>query len=85
MLAPEAQGRGLAAKAIAQVVDDTFEQRGARRVFADADQDNSSCIGLFERLGFQREGLLRGLCFAIVDEAGSVLTTALLGGLVDTC
>ncbi len=60
MLAPQAQGRGFASGALAQMIDDGFDKRGARRVFADTDEDNISCIRLFERLGFQREGLLRG-------------------------
>ena len=59
MLAPAAQGRGLATKALADIIDHGFENLGARRIFADIDEENAASIRLFERLGFQREGLLR--------------------------
>ena len=60
MLAPAAQGRGLASNAMIALIEDAFDNRGARRVFADVDEDNIPSLNLFLRLGFQREGLLRG-------------------------
>ncbi|WP_375201910.1 GNAT family N-acetyltransferase [Hyphococcus sp.] len=60
MLCPKAQGRGLAAKALAEIIEDGFDHRGARRIFADIDTDNRPSIRLFERLGFQREGVVAG-------------------------
>ena len=60
MLAPAAQGRGLGRKAMITLIEDAFDNRGARRVFADVDEDNTPSLNLFLRLGFQREGLLRG-------------------------
>lgn len=58
-LSPAAQGRGLAYGAMTQALGDVFNTRGARRVFADIDPDNTPSIQLFERLGFQHEGRLR--------------------------
>jgi RimJ/RimL family protein N-acetyltransferase len=60
MLAPAAQGRGLGSKVMIALIEDAFDNRGARRVFADVDEDNTPSLNLFLRLGFQREGLLRG-------------------------
>lgn len=59
MLAPRAQGRGLAFGALCNALDIVFDARGARRVYADIDPDNTPSIRLFERAGFQREGVLR--------------------------
>ncbi len=60
MIAPAARGKNLAARALAIVIDEAFDRRGARRVFADADPDNPASIRTFEKLGFRREGVLRG-------------------------
>lgn len=60
MIAPAARGKNLAARALSIVIEEAFEKRGARRVFADVDPDNIASIRTFEKLGFQREGVLRG-------------------------
>jgi RimJ/RimL family protein N-acetyltransferase len=60
MIVPSARGKNLAARALAIVIEEAFEQRGARRIFADADPDNPASIRTFEKLGFRREGVLRG-------------------------
>lgn len=60
MIAPAARGKNLAARALAIVIDEAFEKRGARRIFADIDPDNIASIRTFEKLGFAREGVLRG-------------------------
>ncbi|MFC2951127.1 GNAT family N-acetyltransferase [Marinicaulis aureus] len=73
MLCPGAQGRGLAMKALADIIDDGFDNRGARRIFADIDTDNTPSIRLFERLGFQREGVLRGTWLTHIGERDSVI------------
>lgn len=52
-------GRGIATEAVAAMIDLLFAE-GQRRVFADTDPENAASIALLERLGFQREGLLRG-------------------------
>ncbi len=56
----EAQGRGLASKAVALVTAYAFEHLGLHRLAADVDPDNTASLALFLRAGFQREGLLRG-------------------------
>lgn len=60
ILRREAQGRGLAAKALKLVEAHAFGAMGLHRLAADIDPDNTSSISLFLRAGFQREGLLRG-------------------------
>jgi RimJ/RimL family protein N-acetyltransferase len=59
MIRPCARGRNLAARALAIVINDAFDRLGARRIFADIDPDNAASIRTFEKLGFQREGVLR--------------------------
>lgn len=60
MIVPAARGRSLAARALAEAIDHVFEKKHARRIFADCDPDNAASIRTFEKLGFRREGLLRG-------------------------
>lgn len=60
MIVPAARGRGLAARALSEAIDYVFAKKGARRIFADCDPDNIPSIRTFEKLGFRREGLLRG-------------------------
>jgi RimJ/RimL family protein N-acetyltransferase len=52
-------GGGIAREAVSAVIDQLFAE-GQRRVFADTDPENIASIALLERLGFRREGLLRG-------------------------
>lgn len=59
MVRPDAAGRGLGTRAMAQALKIIFEQKNARRVFADVDPGNAPSLRLFEKLGFQREGRLR--------------------------
>lgn len=59
ILAREYWGGGIAREAISAVIDRLFAE-GQRRVFADTDPENAASIALLERLGFRREGLLRG-------------------------
>ena len=58
LLARDAWGDGIAREAIGAVIDHLFA-RGQRRVCADTDPDNMASNRLLERLGFQREALLR--------------------------
>ncbi|WP_428407150.1 GNAT family N-acetyltransferase [Hyphococcus sp.] len=79
MLCPTAQGRGLAAKALIEVIELGFGRLGARRIFADIDDENVASIRLFERLGFRREGLLRANWKTHIGVRDSLIM-----GLVDT-
>ncbi len=60
MITPGARGNNLAERACQQAIDYTFKHKPARRIFADIDPDNIPSIRTFERLGFLREGYLRG-------------------------
>lgn len=51
---------GIAREAVARVIDYGFAELDLRRIFADTDPENSGSIALLERLGFRREGHLRG-------------------------
>ena len=79
MIAPQARGKNLAARALSIVIDEAFDRRGARRVFADVDPDNIPSLRVFERLGFQREGVLRGNWSTHIGERDSVIFGLLKG------
>jgi len=53
-------GAGIAREAVARVIEYGFAEGELRRIFADTDPDNAGSIALLERLGFRREGHLRG-------------------------
>ena len=55
----EVAGRGMASLAVALVCDHAFGAVGLHRVQADIRPENEPSRRLVERLGFQREGLLR--------------------------
>ena len=59
-LAPAVQGRGYATEAVGEVLRYLFEDRGKHKVCADCDTRNDASWRLMERLGFVREGTLRG-------------------------
>jgi RimJ/RimL family protein N-acetyltransferase len=52
-------GQGLAREAVGLMLRFGFDTLGLERIEADIDPRNGQSIGLAERLGFQREGLLR--------------------------
>jgi RimJ/RimL family protein N-acetyltransferase len=58
-LSPDHQGRGLAAEALRCGLAFAIDSLGLLRVEADIDPRNEASARLLERLGFQREGLLR--------------------------
>lgn len=59
ILRRDAQGRGIASKAVALVSDYGFNQLGLHRLMADIDPDNGASLTLFIRNGFHREGVLK--------------------------
>ncbi|MCM8729510.1 GNAT family N-acetyltransferase [Hephaestia sp. GCM10023244] len=59
LLARAHWGSGIAREAVSAVITQIFAE-GKRRIFADTDPENTASNALLERLGFRREGLLRG-------------------------
>jgi RimJ/RimL family protein N-acetyltransferase len=58
-LVPEARGRGLGTRAIAQIVDFAFVRRNLRRLHLQAIESNLGAIRAYEKAGFVLEGRLR--------------------------
>ncbi len=79
MIVPSAQGKGLATGALAQAIDIAFDRLGARRIYADIDPDNTASLRAFEKLGFQREGLLRAAWDTHIGIRDSVIMGLLPG------
>ena len=61
LMARAARGRGLATRALALLVEWGVRELGMQRIQAVVHPENARSIALFERLGFEREGLLRRL------------------------
>jgi ribosomal-protein-alanine N-acetyltransferase len=59
LLGPEARGRGIAIRSMRLLLAYALEALGMRRVQALAHPQNPASVKVLERLGFQREGLLR--------------------------
>ena len=59
ILGVQAWGAGYMTEALTALLDHAFVVLGLHRVEADTDPRNAAAIRLLERLGFQREGLLR--------------------------
>lgn len=59
ILARDQWGNGIAHEAIKRVIGHGFTDMSLRRIFADTDPENTASVALLQRLGFQREGLLR--------------------------
>jgi ribosomal-protein-alanine N-acetyltransferase len=58
-LAAEARGRGVATRALRLLCEFAFEQLEVVRIELAVDPGNAASIGVAERAGFRREGLLR--------------------------
>lgn len=61
LLSGDARGRGLATRALTLLIEWGVHELGMQRIQAVVHPENARSIALFERLGFQREGLLRRL------------------------
>lgn len=70
-------GRGLILRALPTVIQFAFERLDLRRIEADADPRNAASIHVLERLGFQREGLLRE-CYLQLGEVQDAMLFGLL-------
>jgi RimJ/RimL family protein N-acetyltransferase len=68
-------GKGLAREAVVRALAYGFDELELRRFEADIDPRNAPSIALVERLGFQREGLLRARWLV----AGEVCDTVMYG------
>ncbi len=79
MIVPAARGRGLTAALMPQALDHVFEQKGARRIFADIDPEHAASLRTFEKLGFKKEGVLRALWKTHIGVRDSVIM-----GLIDS-
>lgn len=79
LLRREAQGRGLASKAVELVAAYGFEKLGLHRLMADIDPDNSASLTLFIRNNFVREGVLKQNWKTRVGLRDSVIMAKLKG------
>ncbi len=61
LLSQAARGRGLATRALALLIEWGVRELEMQRIQAVVHPENARSIAMFERLGFQREGLLRRL------------------------
>ena len=78
-LMPARQGEGLATEAVRRALDFGFDVLGLERIEADVDPRNVASCRLAERLGFQREGLLRNRWRVGGEFADSILYGLLRG------
>lgn len=59
VIAPEQQGKGLAMHATKLAMDHGFGVLNLHKIYLIVDQDNDTAIHVYEKLGFQVEGVLR--------------------------
>jgi RimJ/RimL family protein N-acetyltransferase len=84
-LRPEARGRGAATVAVRLVAGWLFEQLGVQRLELTTSPENGASQRVAERVGFTREGVLRGLQATKDDgRRDSVMVSLLPGDLGET-
>jgi RimJ/RimL family protein N-acetyltransferase len=81
LVGADARGRGVATRALALVVAYAFDELGFARVQALVHPDNPASARVLEKLGFQREGLLRGYRAGEHGREDRVLYSLLAGEL----
>lgn len=59
VILPDKQGNGYATEAAGLCLTHAFDDRGLHKVWARVNDGNGASIRLLEKLGFQREGMLR--------------------------
>ena len=68
-------GRGYMGEALSALIDHAFGVLKLRRLEADVDPNNAGSLRILDRMGFQREGLLRERW----NVGGEIQDSALLG------
>lgn len=77
------QGKGYATEAVERLLGHIYQSKGAHRVFAQCNPENTASWKLLERVGFRREGHLKKNVSFHTDEHGSpVWQDTLLYGLL---
>ena len=66
-------GQGLMRQALEAVIDFAFTTLDLHRIEADVDVDNTTSLGLLERLGFKREGLFHDRWYVYEEWQDSVM------------
>jgi RimJ/RimL family protein N-acetyltransferase len=62
---PTAQRQGIATRASVRMLEFGFDTIGLHRIYLSVLKTNASAIGLYEKLGFIREGISREQAFAL--------------------
>ena len=79
------QKNGFAMEAVEALVDDAFKNKGAHRVEARCDPQNTASWSLLERLGFRREGhLLQDTCHIDDVDNRPIWTDTFIYGILTT-
>lgn len=79
VVAPEARGRGIAARALGLLTEWALDDLGLQRVELRIDPENVASIRVAERCGYVREGIFRSLHFK-EDLRGDTAVYSLLPG-----
>jgi RimJ/RimL family protein N-acetyltransferase len=82
LLVEQARGRGLATRAARLLTHWSFRELGMQRIQALVDPENPASARVLERLGFQREGLLRSYRTAPHGREDRVMYAVLPGELI---
>jgi RimJ/RimL family protein N-acetyltransferase len=82
LLSETARGRGAATRAMALLLAYSFRELGMERVQVLVHPDNPRSAGVLDRLGFQREGLLRHYRAGDAGREDRILYSVLPGELV---
>lgn len=72
-------GQGIATRAARPVRDYAFAELGIHRLQADADPRNEGSLRVLAKLGFQREGLMRGRYLQLGERQDAVLLSLVRG------
>lgn len=74
-----AQGKGLTSECLRHVCGFGFETLKLVRIFADVDPDNVGSLRLFERNGFEREGVFRNNWTTHIGTRDSIILSRIPG------